>query len=399
MVNWLAKATEALRRAPPPEPEPYEVACRCSHRMSGMRLPAFQVVRCNRCGSYVFVLPRDVYPKPKPKKKSAPKSTPEVRRDAVPPHPSTLPSGVPAGPSRRKLTTSDSSPDMASQSAASTAKSGSAVAAGTGSSSEIRIESVDNLPTLRHSLLSPVRIVGCAIVGVVLLTGYLVWRSHVKEQAALTLRSHLEAGEAAFRDKKFAEAAIEYQQASAAVDILGRDDAESQSVRQKAKELNAMAHLAPVSLYEIFDEVNAAVAKGDTTWTEKFAREYAGSWIIVDADVVSDAGPDGVTQPVIRYPFSIAGKPVILHAGLKVLAPPSAVAGPQHVIFAGQLVSLAEEGAKSKVWVLRLKDATAFLWTGAETYGALGLGADALRTDDDTAHLLAAQAEIVGVKP
>jgi hypothetical protein len=88
-----------------------------------------------------------------------------------------------------------------------------------------------------------------------------------------------------------------------------------------------------------------------------------------------------------------------LDARLKVLAPPSAVAGSQHVIFAGQLVSFAAEGTKSKVWVLRLKDSTAFLWAGAETYRALGLGTDALRTDDDTAHLLAEQAEIVGVKP
>ncbi len=82
MVNWLAKATEALRGTPPPEPEPYEVACACTHRISGMRLPAFQVVRCNRCGNFVFVLPRDVYPKLKPKKKSAPKSSPDIRRDS-----------------------------------------------------------------------------------------------------------------------------------------------------------------------------------------------------------------------------------------------------------------------------------------------------------------------------
>jgi hypothetical protein len=401
MVNWLAKATEALRRSPPPEPEPYEVACRCTHRMSGMRLPTFQVVRCNRCGSYVFVLPRDVYPRPKPKKKATPKSAPEIRRDAVPPHPTALPSGVPASPARRHLAAGGSAPEIAQQAAPSPAAKSAppAVAVGTGSSSEIRIESAESLPTLRGSTFSPVRIVGCAIVGVVLLTGYLIWHSHVKENAALTLHDHLEAGEAAFRDKRFAEAASEYQQASAAVDILGRDDAESQAVRQKAKELNAMAHLAPLSLYELCDEARAAVAAGDTQWSEKFARDYAGTWIIVDADVVSDAGPDGVTQPVIRYPFPIDGAPVILDARLKVLAPPSAVAGSQHVIFAGQLVSFAAEGTKSKVWVLRLKDSTAFLWAGAETYRALGLGTDALRTDDDTAHLLAEQAEIVGVKP
>ena len=170
-------------------------------------------------------------------------------------------------------------------------------------------------------------------------------------------------------------------------------------MRQKAKELNAMAHLAPLSLYELCDEARAAVVAGDTKWSENSHATMPRSWIMVDGDVVSDAGPDGVTQPVIRYPFPIDGAPVILDARLKVLAPPSAVAGSQHVIFAGQLVSFAPEGTKSKVWVLRLKDSTAFLWAVPIRIGPWASVLTRLRTDDDTAHLLAAQAEIVGVKP
>ena len=170
-------------------------------------------------------------------------------------------------------------------------------------------------------------------------------------------------------------------------------------MRQKAKELNAIAHLSRLSLYDLCEEARLAVAEGETKWSERFDRNHRDSWIIVDGDVVSDAGPDGTQQPLIRYPFPIDGAPVILDARLKALEPRSAVAGPQRVIFAGQLVSFAEEGTKSKAWVLRLKDATAFLWTGDETYRALGLGSDALRSDEDTNRLLAAQGEIVGVKP
>ena len=66
-IGW-PRRLEALRRTPPPEPEPYEVVCACTHRLNGMRLPAFQVVRCNRCGNFVFVLPLDVYPRLKSKK-------------------------------------------------------------------------------------------------------------------------------------------------------------------------------------------------------------------------------------------------------------------------------------------------------------------------------------------
>lgn len=398
MVNWLAKATEALRGTPPPEPEPYEVACACTHRISGMRLPAFQVVRCNRCGNFVFVLPRDVYPKLKPKKKSAPKSSPDIRRDSS----VTTSSSTPAEPTvttvRRNLATGNAERiEVVEQ--PTPAATAPVVSAAPGSSTEIRIESAEDLPTLRGSIFSPVRVVGCAIFGVVLLTGYLVWQSQVKEKAALTLREHLEAGEAAFRGAKYGEAATEYQEAAEAVNILGRDDAESRTVRQKAKELNAMAHLSALSLYELCEEARVAKASGDTKWSERFERLYRDAWILIDGDVVSDTGPDGTPQALIRYPFPIENVPVILDARLKVLEPSSAVAGPQHVIFAGQLVSFVEEGTKNKVWVLRLKDASAFLWAGSDTYRALGLGADALRSDEDTGKQLAAQAEIVGVKP
>jgi hypothetical protein len=396
MVNWLAKATEALRRAPPPEPEPYEVACVCAHRISGTRTRAFQVVRCNRCGNYVFVLPRDVYPQPKPKKKAASKGVSAIRGESTPPPAS--PGVAPTAPSRRSLAAGSGEVAAQGAPAVQAAPAASPVSTASDSSSEIRIEAIEL--TSRGSLFTPVRVVACAIFGVVILTGYFVWQSQRKEKAALTLREHLDAGDAAFRASKFEEAAAEYQQAAQAVDILGRDDVESRVVRQKAKELNAIAHLSRLSLYDLCEEARLAVAEGETKWNERFDRNHRDTWIIVEGDIVSDAGPDGTQQSLIRYPFPIAdGAPVILDARLKALEPRSAVAGSQRVIFAGQLVSFAEEGTKSKAWVLRLKNETAFLWTGDDTYRALGLGSDALRSDEETGRLLAAQGEIVGVKP
>jgi hypothetical protein len=391
MVNWLTKATEALRKQPPPEPEPYDVACACTHRISGMRLTAFQVVRCNRCGNYVFVLPQDVYPKPVPKaKKKVPPKTPfQAARDSA----ESLQTISPAVPTRQNL------PPTGAKVAEKPAPAATSTKPAATSASEIRIEAIEVAPQLKRSVFSPVRLVALAIFGVVALTGYLVWQGQLKEKAALTLRQHLEAGEAALRGGKYAEAATEYQQASEAVDRLGRDDIESRGIRQKAKELNAIAHLSSLSLYELCDEAQLAVAAGDTKWSERFDRLHRDSWVVIEGDIVSDAGPDGIPQALIRYPFRIGNAQVILDARLKALQPTSATAAPQHVIFAAQLVSFAEEGTKNKVWVLKFNDASAFLWTGTDTYRALGLGADDLRSDDETARLLAAQAEIVGVKP
>jgi hypothetical protein len=391
MVNWLTKATEALRKQPPSEPEPYDVSCACTHRISGMRLTAFQVVRCNRCGNFVFVLPQDVYPKPAPKakKKAPPKSPLEAARDSA----DSLQAVPPALPGRQHL------PPTGAKVAEQPAPAATSTKPSARPASESRIEAIEVAPNLKRSVFSPVRLVALAIFGVVALTGYLIWQSQLKEKAALTLRQHLEAGEAALRAGNYGEAATEYQQASQAVDRLGRDDVESRGVRQKAKELGAIAHLSSLSLYELCDEAKLAVAAGDSKWSERFDRLHRDSWVVIEGDVVSDAGPDGTPQALIRYPFPIGNAQVILDARLKALQPTSASVAPQHVIFAAQLMSFAEEGTKNKVWVLKFNDATAFLWTGTDTYRALGLGADDLRSDDDTSRLLAAQAEIVGVKP
>src|SRR5580693_8447188 len=77
MVSWLAKTTQLLQRRQPPEPPaPYEVGCSCGHQITGVRKSTYQSVTCHRCGNVLFVLPADVYPKPKPKKQP-PKEPPK----------------------------------------------------------------------------------------------------------------------------------------------------------------------------------------------------------------------------------------------------------------------------------------------------------------------------------
>src|ERR1700722_2920647 len=97
MVSWLAKTTQLLqRRAPPDPPAPYEIGCSCGHQITGVRKPSYQSVTCHRCGNVLFVLPADVYPKPKkeppkePPKKSdpPPAATPALQTKTAPTVPS-----------------------------------------------------------------------------------------------------------------------------------------------------------------------------------------------------------------------------------------------------------------------------------------------------------------------
>ena len=49
--------------------------------------------------------------------------------------------------------------------------------------------------------------------------------------------------------------------------------------------------------------------------------------------------------------------------------------------------------------MIRLKDASAFLWADYDTWQALGLGADAAADENDPRRILSQQAAALGLKP
>lgn len=389
MVGWLAKNTQLFERRRPPEPPaPFELGCACGHQVSGMRQGVFQAVTCHRCGNVLFVLPSDVYPKPKPKKTAAkkvpPPGAPEPRLKAVQAVP------VPTAPAKGSPGTQAAG--IAAPHAAPPAPPAPSV----------RLESKPADPVTlapRRPLISRFGLIVLAMGGAVTATGYFVWQSRLNDRALVSLPVHLEAGAQALRAGDLPAAAGEYRQAAWAVDRLGREDPESIGIRQKAKELNAIVNLSAVPLLDICEQARRA-AKGDAEkWNEKFHELYRDSWIVVEGDVIQDSGPDGVGQAMVRFPFPIDSAPVVFDARLTALGRVSDKNGVKHVIFAGQLASLAKEGTKNPVWLIRLKDETAFLWADVDTYQALGLSVDAAGSPINVRQILSQQAEAIGLKP
>src|SRR5262245_6537085 len=95
MAGWLAKATQSFKKPAPPEPEPFEIICSCSNDVRGMRESEHQSVRCARCGTSLFVLPRNPYPSPKAIAAPKPKRSKPTK---------------PSKPSKPKPTASSASP-------------------------------------------------------------------------------------------------------------------------------------------------------------------------------------------------------------------------------------------------------------------------------------------------
>ena len=228
MVSWLAKTTQLLQRRQPPEPPPpFEVGCSCGHQVSGIRKPTYQSVTCHRCGNVLFVLPIDVYPKPKPKKEP-PKKAETPAPPSAPAPPAKIAQPQPA-PSPR-----GQAPHAAAQTASTTAtQPGAPAPPPSHKAKAVDVVTVD----VRQPLVSRFRLILLAIGGVVGATGYFVWQSRLTDQALVSLPVHLEAGATALRAGAVPKAAEEYRQAAWAVDRLRREDAESIGIRQKAKEL------------------------------------------------------------------------------------------------------------------------------------------------------------------
>jgi hypothetical protein len=392
MVSWLAKTTQLLqRRAPPEPPPPFEVGCACGHRLSGLRKPSYQAIPCHRCGNSVFVLPIDVYPKPKVKK---PDPTQALAAPAAP---------APPAAARLKTLPSVPAPGMQPKGAKPAAGTGTATPPGSVPTINLAEEAKsDDSVTLdvRRPLVSRFKLIVLAIAGVVGATGYFVWQSRLNDRALVSLPGHIEAGATALKAGKLPEAAEEYGQAAWAVNRLKRNDAESADIRQKAQELHAIVNLSAVPLYEICEQARRNAKAGSEKWAEKFNELYRDAWIVVEGDIVQETSPDGTGQALLQFPFPIDSAPVVIDARLKALAPviDAAKGAPRHVIFAGQLASFKKEGTKNPLWVIRLKDDSAFLWANFDTYQAMGLSSDAAADDNDPRRILAQQATALGLK-
>ncbi len=113
---------------------------------------------------------------------------------------------------------------------------------------------------------------------------------------------------------------------------------------------------------------------------------------------MQEHGPEGIGEPVVRFPYPIDAAPVVFDVRLSGLAPMTGKSG-EHLIFAGQLASLTKEGSKNPMWIIRLKDETAFLWGNVDTYQALGRIPDVAGDENDARHVLNRQASALGLKP
>lgn len=363
MASWLNKASGLFQRSTAgggSDQEPYQFVCECGARVAGLRESRFQQFPCEACSRVVFVLPVNVYPRPAPARKPVERTSSEEPE----PEPARRPSAdtdsnefgeTPLPPTRRKK----SAPDIEG-----------------GVRPRRKPSEPQPKPPPRHSLeqprrrnLTPFRMIAAGIGLLVLATGLgLGWRWRV-EHARSTLPVALEQGLVAFGERNFVKAAQELGRAKAAVDILGKHDADADAVRHRWREARAANAMPYLILTDWLQECLAVPPDGKSSTARAAANRIKGAWLVLDVPVTYDAEtqepvadvmlPTGETLVDVDLPL-----PETFRRG-------AADERPTRVIVGAQVAQFRPPSAEATAGRLEFVPQSVFLWTDYETYRAV----------------------------
>jgi hypothetical protein len=385
MSGWLTTATNAFRKKVDAPAQTFEIRCGCGKSLSGERTRAEQTATCPACKSALFVLPASVYPIPRsPVQKKvvrAPRPDEEDETSATATK-STKPDPADVGGPRRRPRSS-------------AAPSRVATAAPEPSFAERVQQAFEpaNLDRLRRKLLTPLRLVLLGVALVIVATIWWIGHLRALDRARDTLASVPRQAEESLQEGDAPEAARKFALLRHAVDLLGRDDPQSRRWRQLARETAAIADLAAAPLHDILLE--AAEAPDRSAWANQFRVNYRDGWVLIDAPVSRATDGSDTARLTVDFPLVVGEHLGRLVAELPALEPAVAADGSaRRVIFAAQLADCRLESGPDPIWRIELRPETGFLWTGAETYQALGMP-----PDESSSKTLAGQAQLLGIEP
>lgn len=386
MSGWLSKATGALRREAPEEPQPFESVCECGVRHTGLRRRTQQRLICRSCGVALFVLPRDVYPVPTapPPKRPKKRKKPKAARPAPPP-------AMTVGKRVFKQAT-----EGVSQATAKVGRGAADAGVGFG-------QRIADWGRAFVGFWTPLRLIVLGIIVISAVTAAVTLMSDHSEQAVIELTAANESAREAMAAGDYAAAQQHFARAVTLLDRLERrDDPLAREIRQLHRETQAMRDIVSVPVFEIVAEADAAHESGElSNWLQAaFNTRYRDRWLVVEGPVVpADVALSGGAYAV-RIPFGIGphSRSVTIKVALPELDDLVKGRKPRPVILAGQLQK-CELALDGRSWIITLERSTAFLWTNADNYQALGFTFDSPQAEKHNQQLLDGQARLVGLEP
>ncbi len=426
MAGWFSRSGPSTFDE---APQPFELSCECGTTHTGLRRRVFQRVVCHTCGKSLFLLPKDVYPRPQSPKKRSRKRTSadpllDVQEIVMPADPAEQDHSSEEKPSwksrhqRRRENRQSAADDVPVEQLVSASDE----------KLPPSIPSKEKKPRREFGQQSwlgrvldwwtPLKMTVVAISAVLVATFW--WSIHHRriEQAQRELNPAVEAGFTALERGDLETAHQELTRAVAALDVIGTSDHYAAQVRQVHRETTALSNLLAVSLIEIVEEADALVeqemarrkslpSKGeedqelpplDADWQHRFGGLYRGAWIVLEGPVEKKKGPEPSWQ--VHFPVAIGPRQrsVEFHADFKVWTTVGKSTSEPTWILAGPLKScyLSEDG---KRWVVELDQESGLLWANMATYRMLGFPFGPWHPLEEVRQQLDRQRELLKLEP
>lgn len=425
MSGWYSKAINVFRPEVPDQPQIFTVFCHCGEEYRGFRSDQHQQIVCKVCGEQLFILPRDVYPVPPPKsgKKSASHQSRPVpieeetpSSESVSPHlDQILEDSVATFDVAPVDEEGDSPPGPeVDQQLPSLADLRDRIR-NAGKPKPVRVaeavpQKVDVTKAVRKSIIlvltetweefqrfwTPFRILVATVIMLLMATGGWMWRQAALSHAARIAQTEGAESLAALERDDWLAAYPHLQQAAAALKLLGRTDPEAQTIRQYARETEAMFRLCEASLLELVDAARKDLESRGSRNRKKggLAPVYYGDWLIIEG-VVSDSTPEKSRRRQLSMQIPLGNEQVLVECNFPQLEKLIPKGQRRAVILAGAIseISQSDEGE----WKISLDPRSGFLWTHLKTYRFLGFEFNPFRTEQAVENELKEQARAVGV--
>jgi len=424
MSSWISKTAKNVFKPNSSEtPQSFVIACpQCGQSQQGLRQADFQRLTCKACQTALFVLPRDVYPAPRPdaspkeNSKEAPATLLDeeiitildedldefegIQAEDGPPPGKTLPAAtggeaLPSLSELRERIRAAGKPKQAQLATAIPRKQNAVGEIGT-AIGELGRDAQQEFVRF----WTPFRILSLTVVVIITITAGWTWRQSVIARAVKVARQESELGRAAIAQKNWTQARDHLQLAAAALDRLGRTDPESQTIRQYARETQAQFRLCDLSLEELLTKAQESWAgqKEKKRNRSHLVRIYEGDWMLFEG-TVREVAAQQARQPEyqIQLPIGPGGRQgeTVIRMNFPVLEKLMARESQKDLIVAGAIENV--EFRESGEWVITLAPSSGFLWTHMDTYEASGLPFNPLRSRLVVESQLREQAQAMGV--
>lgn len=335
---------------------PYEIACDCGAKVTGMRRSSWIEAECPECFQSLFVLPANFYP-----------ATPSV------------PSEVLGGTfsERLKAVLAELFPPRAKPEAES-AEPADAVAAAAAADTADAVPvrrfrwPVFDLTGLLKRTFTPFRLLMLSVIGVVGLTLYwMSWQSSVEAARQVWLRAP-EQAERLLQESDLIELEQVLQQAMQAAQVLQKDGSEWRRLRNLLDETAAVNTLSNTDLLSAFHNAynDDGRLKSDAQTTVEAAIQRGP--FIFDSLLQKKAGL--ADDFLIDFPATPGQHPVQLRVPLPAIAELLEVTGDARAIFAVEFQSVtAPEPDSFDPWILRVEPTSFALFTSPAHCAAVGI--------------------------